>query len=262
MALTTTEDALPYPEDTDLTDVPGDIQALAEAIDGEYMLPDGSRRLIATTADVTYYLDSASGDDANDGLSSGAAKASWGAIQSLIPRVIAHNVTVRIIGDYTGNISADPAIVDAGKALTVRGDTATPANHVISGSVQLQCLGGKGNSTGTLQGVVLQYVRVSSQITLSGTGNIVTDCEPRNPGDTGVLVFGQAAVLNCNFGSSVVQDAITSRDMAQVFSQTNSGTATRYGLYALRGAVIAKSSAVQPTGSTANEFTASGGAIR
>ena len=119
MASTTTEDALPYPEGSDATDVPGDIQALAEAVDGAYMLPDDGRRLTATTAAVTYYLDGTSGDNGNDGLSAGGAKLTWSAIAALLPRRIRHDVTVRIIGDYsTSSITLDGFTVSGGAALT------------------------------------------------------------------------------------------------------------------------------------------------
>ena len=95
----------------------------------------------------------------------------------------------------------------------------------------------------------------------TGLGVTVANCEPRRPGDGGIDIYGGIATIeNCDFGTSVVQDAIVSRDLARVLSEANSGTATRYGLYAIRGGDIRKNGA-QPSGSTANELTASGGSI-
>ncbi len=204
-----------------------------------------------TTQDVTYYIDEVNGDDDNDGLTPGTAFKTWAKTESMIPLLCFHTVTIRIIGNLNETISISNRFCKSLNRITVRGDTATPGDHQINGINAYTCMG-----------IRFQYLRINGLVDLRDGVNIdVRYCEPRNPGGKGVQVdHGIYYIALNDFGTDVVEDAIYATN-SRVFSSTNTGNATQYGLHATVASTIGKV-ATQPTGSVANEHIATGGVIR
>lgn len=211
-----------------------------------------------------FYLDEANGDDSNDGLTSTTAKATWPAIEEMIPHIIRkdyddtgtdelHHIDVRIIGNYSGGIRLERRLVGR-VGLSIWGDTTTPSNQVISGGVEFIGV------VGTPMFVDFRYLQFQSTVVIQGcVGVSVINCEPRNTGGYGLSIRSSILHLEDNdFGTGVVQDCIDTGYSAQVFSKNNTGNATRHGMRARMGSIISKSG-TQPTGDTADEHEDEGG---
>jgi len=206
----------------------------------------------------TYYVDATNGDDSNSGEASDDAFKTWGKLESMIPMFILHDYTVYIIGDMPENVNLRGRIISGDATLTIRGITDTPSNHEVGGIYLYSVVGD----------YQVQYLRATDIIKLRGCsgGGIFSmyKLEPRAPAASAQwainVTSGFAYIRECDFGSSVVKDCIYV-DSAMVCSRDNTGNAQRYGLHARGGGVIGKKG-TQPTGSSANEYTADGGVIR
>lgn len=215
----------------------------------------------ATQSAKTYYLDQASGNDNNDGLTAITAFASWEKTAAMIPTIGRHNLTVKIVGNYTGNIILQNKIWGSGVSLLIEGNTATPSNQTITGALKIaSCTGGNNSSQISIW---VRQLRVTETIEVSGCINVaLVTIEPRKIGGQGVRVDRSlCSFSSLNFGDGVVQDGLVASTQSIIASAITSGSCTRYGLHSSFGSVIAKQS-TQPTGTTANEFTEFGGVIR
>lgn len=208
-----------------------------------------------TTGPLTLYLDQAAGNDANDGLTAGTARASWAGIEQLLPRFLLHGVTVNIVGGYTGTITVYGRFAGNG-ALTIQGSTGVAANHVVNAMRVRACVF-------SADVLIIQHLQLSTELLVTGViGFSLRSLRLRNPAGTGVRVNGSMGTIDsCDFGAAVVQDCIEASYAGTIYTNNNSGSGTRYGLRATRGATIAKSG-TQPTGATANENSSGGGVIR
>jgi len=223
----------------------------------------GNRPYVSTEK-KTYYIDAVNGNDENDGESPATAFKTWAKVESMIPRILHHGLTIRIIGHLPEVISVKGVII-AGESpgtdrFTIVGDTGIASNHEINGAKFVAVTGTDG---GAYVGCMLECVRSTGTIQVHGcTGVTINNCEPRNFGGTGIWVGNSLArITSCDFGTGVVQDAIDARAVSRVFSRNNNGQATRYGLFAGEGSTILKSG-TQPTGSTANERIEEAGEIK
>jgi len=221
-------------------------------------------RPYVSTENKTYYIDAVNGNDENDGESPATAFKTWAKVESMIPRILHHGLTIRIIGHLPEVISVKGVII-AGEGLsthrlTIVGDTGTASNHEINGVKFVAVTGTDGNP---YVGCELARVRSNGIIQITGcTGVDIGNCEPRNFGGAGIQVgYSLVRILGCNFGTGVVQNAILAAPLSRVFSRNNTGQATRYGLFASEGSTIFKSG-TQPTGSTANEYIGEAGEIK
>ncbi|HHW03422.1 MAG TPA: hypothetical protein GXX35_11560 [Thermoanaerobacterales bacterium] len=210
---------------------------------------------LVSTGSKTYYIDAVNGNDNNDGLTPQTAFKTWVKAEKMIPRFLYHTYTIKIIGNLPEAITLYNRIL-YGNFLIIAGNTTTPSNQQING------LYIKGVIAGWSNGVLVQYLRINGAVQIAGClGVKLLSCEPQNLGGIGVTVISAIVqVESCNFGTNIVQDAI-SAGLAVVFSANNSGTATRYGLSSGSVSTIGKLG-TQPTGTTANEFIDSGGVIR
>lgn len=204
-----------------------------------------------TTKNITYYIDGVSGNDSNNGLTSSTAFKTWAKAESMIPLHCLHNVTIRIIGSLNETISISNRFCKDPAKIVIRGDTTTPSAHQINGISAYTCVR-----------IQFQYLRINGPVLLSeGLNNDVRNCEPQNPGGAGIRAqYGIYNISNNDFGNNVVEDAIYTV-CSRVFSAINTGNATQYGLRATVASTIGKGG-TQPTGTTANETTGTGGVIR
>lgn len=221
-------------------------------------------RPYVSTEDKTYYIDAVNGNDENDGESPATAFKTWAKVESMIPRILHHNLTIRIIGHLPEVISVKGVII-AGESpytgrLRIVGDTEIASNHEINGAKFVAVTGTDGEA---YIGCGLNYVRSTGIIQVHGcTGITIGDCEPRNFGGIGIQVGNSfVRIVDCNFGTDVVRDAIVAAAVSRVFSRNNIGQATNYGLIAGEGSTIFKFG-TQPTGSISNEHIYQAGEIK
>jgi len=210
-------------------------------------------------ADMTYYIDAVNGDDSNDGLSSVTAFKTWAKVQALIPRFMGYSsITIRIIGNLPEEIVLENILAYGRIANRIRiiGDSLNADNHTVNGVGLYSIVGGEHNS------VSIQGLTINGPCNVYGcVGVRVVSCNLRNNGGAGVDIIGSTAtIVNCDFGTDIVQDCISAQ-YSLVLSDNNTGNGTRYGLRAANVATIGKFGENQPTGTIANERTTAGGEI-
>jgi hypothetical protein len=157
----------------------------------------GGRELL--TAARAYYVDGSSGDDANDGLSSGAG--AFATLQKAADVIFGtldlggYDVTVNVAaGTYTAGLSVTSPQVGAG-TISFIGDAATPPNVTISlSSGNCIGLGGAGTKL-TVQGFKLETSNAAGLQVLSGANLTASDVEFGACGFTHIRAFGGVASI-------------------------------------------------------------------
>lgn len=210
-----------------------------------------------STEAKTYYIDAVSGDDGNGGESSGDAFKTWAKAETMIPVFIMHDYEVITLGNLSEDIFLEGRTTISGGSLSIKGDKETTPYYTVNKIDVLSCFGD----------IRIQYFRTTTDRTfvgysmlprLDGVRFIHHDASATSRAfDLEACIMG---LRDCNVGTDKAQDGIFATN-CRLVSHDNSGNATRYGIYANNSAVIAKRNG-QPTGTTANEYTAFGGVIR
>ena len=210
-----------------------------------------------STEAKTYYIDAVSGDDGNGGESSGDAFKTWAKAETMIPVFIMHDYEVITLGNLSEDIFLEGRTTISGGSLSIKGDKETTPYYAVNKIDVLSCFGD----------IRIQYFRTTTDRTfvgysmlprLDGVRFIYHDASATSRAfDLEACIMG---LRDCNVGTDKAQDGIFATN-CRLVSHDNSGNATRYGIYANNSAVIAKRNG-QPTGTTANEYTAFGGVIR
>ena len=210
-----------------------------------------------STEAKTYYIDATNGDDGNNGEASDDAFKTWAKAETMIPVFIMHDYEVITLGDLPEGILLEGRTTIAGGSLTIKGNKETAPYYAVNLIDVLSCLGD----------IRIQHFRTTTDRTfvgysmlprLDGVRFIHHDASATSRAfDLEACIMG---LRDCDIGTDKAQDGIFATN-CRLVSHDNSGNATRYGLYANNSAVIAKRNG-QPTGTTANEYTAYGGVIR
>ena len=210
-----------------------------------------------STEAKTYYIDATNGDDGNSGEASDDAFKTWAKAETMIPVFIMHDYEVITLGDLPEGILLEGRTTIAGGSLTIKGNKETAPYYAVNLIDVLSCLGD----------IRIQHFRTTTDRTfvgysmlprLDGVRFIHHDASATSRAfDLEACIMG---LRDCDIGTDKAQDGIFATN-CRLVSHDNSGNATRYGLYANNSAVIAKRNG-QPTGTTANEYTAYGGVIR
>lgn len=209
---------------------------------------------LSTTADMTLYVNTATGNDNNDGLTSGTALKTITAAIGKIPQIVNHTVTINVAdGTYNENIVLNGFF---GKGvITLNGNTTTPTNVKILSATIL-----RSNNVGIV-GFEATSTTSDGFVINRSSGCSVASCVCQTSSGTNVgfaTFFSNCRVDNCTFSNR--KCGIMSSLSAVLFSNNNGGTGNTYGLFADTAAVIGKQ-LTQPSGATA-EFVGSGGVIR
>lgn len=203
---------------------------------------------------TTYYVNTATGLDTNDGLASGTAFKTWQKAIDVLPKTLNKAVTINVAsGTYLENISITG--FHGSGYLVVNGATEIADTHqvksiaIINNACYVQINGFKLTSTETTavlaarcSGIDVNYCRITEASAY--------------PAITYNASFGQVGVNEISNRNI----AIYATYFAGIHSNSNSGSTNTYGLLADRGATIVKQSA-QPSGTT-GEFTEFGGVIK
>lgn len=207
-----------------------------------------------TTSDITYYV-STTGNDANDGLTSGTPFRTIQHVIDILSQIINHSVTVNVSnGTYSENVNI--AGFSGKGSININGDTSVSSTRIVNSfsiknnSCPISIQGFKVTTTSAVAVIIDTCVRVSISYF-----NII-DTTTNYDGISYNASLGY--VLNSTISNR--RYAINAPACSTVFSSTNSGTGNTVGLYAANASTIGKYS-TQPGGTTA-ETSVGGGAIR
>jgi len=222
--------------------------------------------LTKTTGAITYYVDYEKGNDGTGDGTIGTPFKTLAHTLSLIPKLIAHQVTIYLEGDggdpctFAEDLVIAGFIVVSGVSLLIRGLTDTSANHLVQKITQDNCVGK----------IEVEYMKLTAT---SGCGIMCQnnsfgyykeiECE----GDACVYGFwgvygGVYSLYACTF-SYCTGAAILAQEEAIVYQRDCDGGGVNInatGLYAQKGGIIASYDADEPTGTTAH-VVANGGLI-
>lgn len=246
----------------------GDLKTFVNGIDtaltthkADYANMKFGSRPYTSNANMVYYLDEVNGNDNNNGTTAQTAFKTFGKVMSLIPRVLLHNYTIKIIGNYSSVVNIDSVIMVVGNLL-IEGETQNATNHQLIGSIIVynvyQANISYGN-TALFKHLTINNSYFSAIFALNSFFNVQNCIFTGTNRDGGVQLINSVSwIINTSFSGQI---GIIAMVGSQCFSNNNSGTCSKYGLQAQQGGVIAKLG-TQPTGTTANESTVSGGVIR
>jgi hypothetical protein len=198
-----------------------------------------------TIADITYYVNNASGNDGNSGLASGAgAFATIGKAISMIPQIVNHTVTINI-ADGTYQEGVLPNGFMGNGSLYITGNVATRTNVLIQYALIQNCsipiiVSGARFFSTAYHGFAVHRCNSVSAISLSINGSTGSKL--------GYAYYDSRGVVQtCDVSNH--QRGIQS-DNSDILSIGNSGTLNVVGLYATNGGRISKSG-TQPSGTDA-----------
>ncbi|NRT90169.1 hypothetical protein OD350_24955 [Clostridium beijerinckii] len=215
-----------------------------------------SERVKRSTADITYYV-SPTGNDSNDGLTSGTAfKTIQHAIDSL-PQIMNNIATINVASGTYNEVVIISGFAGKG-SIKLNGGTNlnTAVNYIINNLSILKC-----TCNVTVVGFISAITNGNS-FYISGCVNAVLNyCI-----DT-VLAISKQGIF-CEYSFVIIygcqisnkDHGIFASNSATIFSNSNTGTGNTYGLYANNAATIGKYG-TQPSGTTA-EASSGGGVIR
>ncbi len=209
-----------------------------------------------SVGDRTYYINNSGGSDSNAGTSAGTAWKTWAKFISVLPRVILHEITVYIVGNYSGQLVIENRQI-SGK-LTIAGFNVASLKETVSNGIQvINCSAFYENFR------IYNLKTTGSNIHIRGSSCVHIDrCEPLYSHITGAVRVTENAVAfveGCNLGSGIVRYGLKVRNGGTIISLNNTGVAIEYGLSAYSGTIF--KDGTQPTGSVANEHNLGGGQI-
>lgn len=208
---------------------------------------------LATTANITYYVNVATGNDGNDGLTSGTAFKTIQAAINKLPQIINHTVTINLAaGAYPENVSVSGFV---GKGtLTIKGDSAVSTSY--------SCLSVTVNNCYLFVDIRGIYSTATDRVAFFAQNCSNTrfiNCNVVTAAQYGYLfadASGYVSICNASNRSS----GIRATGPCVVVSEANTGSGNTIALQAIYAATIGKVG-TQPTGTTA-ESPGQGGVIR
>jgi len=203
-----------------------------------------------TTADTTYYVNTATGNDSNNGTTSGTAFKTIAKAISMIPQIVNHVVTINVSAGTYSEVVSISGFSGAGSIL-INASTVTSVQQVkvYNCSIRVE-LDNITATTTTDNGFDLEYNTWVYLNTCSCTSNDLSHAGVYNYGSTVV-------VANGTFSNR--SDGIMTRSAGRTYLVSNSGTGNTNGITAKEGG-YAGGAGAQPTG-TNPQVTSGGGCI-
>ena len=214
----------------------------------------------ATTADLNFYVNPATGNDNNNGSNGSPFKTIAKAV-SMIPKIVYHNVTINLAdGSYSEGITLSGYM---GKGLVyVLGNITNPENVVLSGQVIVQYCSCRVQVWGMETTWVGGSTHSSAFVGYYNPGYIYFRCliaDAVDAGNYGIYLLACPTVLVYNSTFSNKLYGMRANSCSRVFSNANVGTGNSVGLYASNATIMKNST--QPGGTT-SETENQGGVIR
>lgn len=210
-----------------------------------------------TTANITYYI-STTGNDSNDGLTSGTALKTIQAAINKLPQIVNHSIIINISqGTYSEAVEIIGFIGKGSITVTGGADNVAAANYKVT-SIKVRYNNVIININGIQADTVTDHAYlISHNGILVSLTNVV--CTAATTTYSAITIWDTSQVRVRN---SILSNRFAgiSTQNSRVFSWDNSGTGNTYGLDAVYASTIGKNG-TQPSGTTA-ERTVSGGVIR
>ena len=218
---------------------------------------DLSERVKQTTKDITYYV-STTGNDSNDGLTSGTTFKTIAKAISMLPQVINHTVNINIAsGTYNETVNINGFFGQG--SINVNGGTTNvnAVNYIVNQLLIKNC-----TCNVTIKGVTANTTSsfgfgLYNNVYVSLVSCVCTASTAVQPGIHGAK-GGTVCIATCIISNRA--NGIQALNGTIIISDSNSGTGNATGIFAASGGTITKAG-TQPTGTTA-ESTSYGGAIR
>ncbi|WP_340014644.1 tail fiber protein [Paenibacillus sp. FSL K6-1318] len=209
-----------------------------------------------STANIDYYVNAATGNDSNDGLSTGQSFKTINKALSLVPAVFVNDITINVAaGTYTENLiisnkfgtgilkilgpsSGSPVVISG--LITVERSTLS--------NIELRYL--TINQGASATPLLVNYVKAISLFALTMTA---TSTQPGL-----YTTYSVVNVFNCTISSKAY--GIRASTLSKVYSNSMLGSGNNIGIYADSAGEIVKYG-TQPSGSTSEQIS-NGGLIR
>lgn len=215
-----------------------------------------SQRVMQTTADITYYVDTSNGNDSNNGLASGTAFKTISKAISLIPQTVNHNITLNVAsGTYSEVINLTGF---NGKGyIKVIGASALSDSYIVQNittnfntcRVRVQgfkCSSATVDAVSAMSNLLLELFYIKSDVSATGYSGIT-------------ILNSLATVLGCMMSNR--SNALYANQLSIIASRDwSAGSGNTCGITSNYASTVGKSG-VQPQGTTA-ENSLNGGVIR
>jgi len=221
--------------------------------------------LTKTTGAITYYVDYEKGNDGTGDGTIGTPFKTLAHTLSLIPKLIAHQVTIYLEGDagdpctFAEVLAIAGFIVVSGVSLLIRGLTDTSANHLVQKITQDNCVGK----------IEVQYMKLTASggfgiKCTANTFGFYKEIECEGGELYGLFAYngGYYSVWLCTL-SDCSAAAISAQEGSIVYQRDCDGGGVDINakaLYAQKGGIIASYDATEPTATVAHT-AATGGVI-
>lgn len=250
---------IPLPNAADLSDVAhktGTMQTNlnADMVDGI----QGSQIPLKTTANLTYYVNTSTGLDTNDGLTSETALKTIMSAVNKLPQTINHNIIINVAAGTYNETVTFYGFNGKGFIALIGGSNTTDAVNYVVKAISISLCSCKINVTAitantttehaflNYSSIYVEFLRCVCTVTSSTFCGLITS----NGGASyvgGCILSNRSIGVISQFGSTIISD-------------NNTGTGNTAGISAIYGGTIAKADS-QPTGTT-SEQVATGGVIR
>jgi hypothetical protein len=202
-----------------------------------------------TTADIVYYVDTANGNDSNNGLAVGAGNAfkTIAKAISMLPQIINHTVTINCASGYYNETLLLQGFNGKG-SLTINGDNIQSTTRQLNSIAILQCLLSISINGFNLISQTINVITVNASLVVKLT-NLKINGGLASNGFVGLYCIygGQARISNSDISN--FKYALATEIGGVMYSDTNTGSGNTYGLTSNHNGLIAKNG-TQPTGTT------------
>jgi hypothetical protein len=212
----------------------------------------------ATINDITYYINSSTGNDNNNGLSSGTAFKTIMKAINLIPQKVNHTVTINVAsGTYSEDVLIRGFVGKGTIKLYGGTDLATAVNYIVNlieirnCTLTVDVKGFIATTTTTIPFVISNCIRVTASYLVTTVSATTLD---------GFYVVYSGASLTACKASNRAKAVSVGTNTNIMVATWDSGSGNTVGLYAEFGGEIIKVN-TQPSGTTA-EVTSYGGVIK
>lgn len=213
---------------------------------------------ISTTQNMTYYVNVATGSDANDGLTGGTAFKTIQKAIDQIPIIAAHDITINVA---PGTYGEDLQMYNSnGRAkITIQGG----ANLEQASNYKINSI---GISAWHVETNIIGFEFVSTAAGRAGVSTFgatyvkIISCKDVVSASTGIQASEGSSIQVTACEISNKSTALACFYRSTLFSSNNSGTGNGFGIYCAYTSTVGKQG-TQPSGTTA-EYTSEGGEIR
>jgi hypothetical protein len=187
-----------------------------------------------TTANLTYYVNTSTGSDVNDGLTSGTAFKTIQKAINILPQIINHTVTINLAsGTYTETPIISGKIGNG--SIAIIGDTVVSTTYTVNGMITIT----NNNIPVTIKGINIPITTGDACVYTVRCIHVgVYYCNMLGANVNGIHAIASYIDATSNVISNKTTSAILADNGSRVFSNSNTGTGNNVGLYSYITAII------------------------